>query len=150
MGSTLTNLLYHAVFSTKNRENLIAVELQTDLYAYIGGIVKGEGGYLLGIGGIADHVHLLARFPPKITVSEMLKSIKGGSSGWVNRERRVEGRFGWQDGYAAFSVSPSQVSTVQRYIKNQAAHHTKSTFREELITLLERHEIDYDERYVFC
>ncbi len=149
MGSTLTNLLYHVVFSTKHRATLISDTIQADLYAYLGGIIKGNGGYLLEVGGIADHVHLLTRFPPTIAVAEMMKTIKAKSSGWVNRERPIGTRFGWQDGYAAFSVSSSQVDAVRRYIRNQAAHHQQQSFMQELITLLDKHGVEYDERYVF-
>ena len=83
MGSTLTHLLYHVVFSTKHRARLVSDSIQADLYAYLGGIIKGNGGYLLEVGGIADHVHLLTRFPPTIAVAEMMKRIKAKSSGWV-------------------------------------------------------------------
>jgi putative transposase len=149
MGSTLTNLLYHIVFSTKNRSPSLSGELQSHLYQYIGGIIREKRGYLLEAGGTADHLHLLARFPPTISISEMQQNIKGSSSGWVNREHKTDAHFGWQDGYAAFSVSPSKVPAVSRYIKNQEAHHRRTTFKVELIKLLEKHEVEYDERYVF-
>jgi len=150
MGSTLTNLLYHVVFSTKHRSPLITDTLQPDLYAYIGGIIRGEGGYLLEVGGIADHVHLLARFPPTVAVAGMLKVAKAKSSGWVNSERPTGSRFGWQDGYAAFSVSASLIEVVRRYIRNQEAHHRKQSFMQEFIILLDKHGVEYDERYVFA
>jgi REP element-mobilizing transposase RayT len=149
MGSTLTNLLYHVVFSTKHRATLITDTIQADLYAYLGGIIKGNRGYLLEVGGIADHVHLLTRFPPTIAVAEMMKIVKAKSSGWVNRERPAGTHFGWQDGYAAFSVSSSQIEVVRRYIRNQKVHHQEQSFMQELITLLNKQGVEYDERYVF-
>lgn len=108
MAGTYTNLLYHLVFSTKQRLSLITKELQPDLYSYIGGIIRGEGGTLLEIGGMPDHVHLLAKFKPTGSISDMLKVIKAGSSKWINEEQFKMRKFGWQDGYAAFTVSESQ------------------------------------------
>ena len=129
MAGTYTNLLYHLVFSTKERIPLITKELQPDLYAYIGGIVRGEGGVLLEVGGISDHVHLLAKFKPTVAISDLLKKIKGGSSKWVNEEKFKLRKFGWQDGYAAFSVSESQVDAVRRYIREQEQHHCGPSYQ---------------------
>lgn len=149
MAGTYTNLLYHLVFSTKQRIPLITKELQPDLYAYIGGIVRGEGGTLLEIGGVSDHVHLLTKFKPTATVSDMLKSVKSGSSKWVNEERSKLRKFGWQDGYAAFSVSESSVDAVQRYIRDQERHHSGQSYQDEFRALLDRHGINYDEKYLW-
>ncbi len=149
MAGTYTNLLYHLVFSTKERIPLITKELQPDLYAYIGGIVRGEGGVLLEVGGISDHVHLLAKFKPTVAISDLLKKIKGGSSKWVNEEKFKLRKFGWQDGYAAFSVSESQVDAVRRYIREQEQHHCGPSYQDEFRALLERHGIEYDERYLW-
>jgi putative transposase len=149
MPSTHTNLLYHLVFSTKCRIPLVVPNLQEELYCYIGGIIRGEGGILLEIGGINDHVHLLAKFKPSKTVSEMLARIKANSSKWANETKMKIKKFGWQEGYAAFSVSESQVSAVTKYIRSQAEHHLKRTFQEEFVALLERHKITYDERYLW-
>ena len=109
MASTLTNLLYHAVFSTKERQNSIGAEFEGDFYSYMGGIIRGEKGTLLTIGGTADHAHLLAKFRPSISVSKMVQHIKGSSSKWVNDDSRTPQRFAWQRGYGAFSVSQSAV-----------------------------------------
>ena len=144
-----SNLLYHCVFSTKNRLPLINENLKSDLYSYIGGIVRSHGGALLEIGGMPDHVHLLARFKPTISVSDMLREIKSGSSKWANEEKPGLHKFGWQDGYAAFTVSRSQVEQVRTYIRNQAEHHLGMDYMAELVELLEKHEIEYDERYLW-
>mgnify|MGYP000266984628 CR=1 FL=1 len=117
MPSTYSNLLYHIVFSTKDRERLITEEFKEELYRYMAGIAREEGGTLLEIGGIDDHVHLLAKFKPSIAVSDMLRLIKTNSSKWLHEEKK-HARFGWQEGYAAFSVSESQVVAVRRYIRN--------------------------------
>ncbi|HEX6963654.1 MAG TPA: IS200/IS605 family transposase, partial [Lacipirellula sp.] len=98
MAGTFTNLLYHIVFSTKHRAPLIVPEFQGDLYEYVGGIIRGEGGVLLEIGGMSDHVHLLTKFKPAKSVSEMLNRIKAKSSGWLNGDRSPGRGFGWQEG----------------------------------------------------
>lgn len=148
MPSTLTNLLYHIVFSTKNRMPSIQPELREPLYEYMGGILRGEGGILLEIGGISDHVHLLAKLKTTVAIAEVIKQVKGKSSRWVNAEKKSAQHFDWQEGYGAFSVSASHAERVRRYIRNQERHHHRTTFRDELTTLLNRHGIDYDERYL--
>src|SRR3954470_5655106 len=149
MAGTYTNLLYHLVFSTKGRFPLITRELQPELYAYVGGIVRGEGGVLVEIGGMPDHVHLLVKFKPTVAVAEMLRLVKGSSSKWVNEEKYKVRKFGWQDGYGAFSVSESQVDAVREYIRTQEAHHRGLSYQDEFRALLDRHGVDYDERYLW-
>lgn len=148
MPSTYSNLLYHIVFSTKDRAPLISDEIKEELYRYMAGIAREEGGTLLEIGGIEDHVHLLAKFKPSIAVSDMLRLIKTNSSKWMHEEKGHP-RFGWQEGYAAFSVSESQVVAVRRYIRNQAVHHRRQSFQEEFVAMLERHGVEYDPRYLW-
>ncbi|MEX0612030.1 MAG: IS200/IS605 family transposase [Pirellulales bacterium] len=148
MPSTYTNLLYHIVFSTKQRIPLIINEFQEELYRYIGGIIRAEGGVLLEIGGTTDHVHILAKFKPATSVSEMLAKIKANSSKWVNDHKMKLRKFGWQEGYAAFTVSESQAPAVAVYIRNKDEHHRKQTYQEELLALLQRHGIEYDPRYL--
>jgi putative transposase len=149
MPSTHTNLLYHLVFSTKCRIPLITPKLQDELYRYIGGIIRSEGGIILEIGGINDHIHLLTKFKPTKTISEMLACIKANSSKWANENKMKMQKFGWQEGYAAFSVSESQASAVIKYIRSQEEHHRKQTFQEEYVALLERHGIAYNEQYLW-
>ena len=147
--STYTSLTYHIIFSTKYRKPRIDVALRDDLFAYIGGIIRGEKGHLIEIGGTPDHVHILAGFHPTIAVSEMLQHIKGNSSKWINSEKRPRVKFEWQAGYGAFTVSMSQVPTVRKYIQTQEEHHSKLSFEDEFLAVLKRHNIDYDLRYVF-
>ena len=149
MANTYTNLLYHIVFSTKHRKNLITPQIRDDLYSYIGGIIRGDAGSLLEIGGIPDHVHLVTRFRSEPSVATMIKTLKAKSSKWVNQEREGRSGFAWQTGYGAFTISPSQLKKVISYVQTQEEHHSKTTFKEEYIKLLQRHEIEYDERYVF-
>ena len=148
MASTFTNLLYHAVFSTKDRTPAIHEGLRERLYEYMGGIIRGERGVLLEIGGVPDHVHLLMKLKSDMAIAEIVRLIKSNSSKWLNDSNSPTGRFEWQTGYGAFSVSESQVRKVRKYIQTQEGHHAKISFRDELITLLEKHGIEYDERYL--
>ena len=148
MSATFTHLLYHLIFSTKYRLHLINDEIKAPLYEYIGAIVRGEKGTLLAIGGMPDHVHLLVRLAPDCPVSGILRSIKANTSRWANERFRPEGGFRWQRGYGAFSVSESQAPVVRGYIDRQEEHHSRFTLREELATLLNRHGIQYDERFL--
>jgi putative transposase len=140
MSHTFSQLLFHFVFSTHCREELIGPDLRAVLYPYIEGIVQSEGGVLLSIGGMPEHVHLLIRLKPAIFIPDFLRAIKAGSSGWINKRSR----FAWQEGYGAFSVSESAAKTVHQYIQNQEEHHRKRSFEEEWISLLERHGIEFD------
>lgn len=147
--STYTNLLFHVVYSTKYRKPTIEKRWQDELYGYVGGIIREHKGTLLCMGGVQDHVHLLAKLSPTIAISDMLRLIKANSSKMVNENLRPQIPFEWQTGYAAFSVSESQLPRVKHYILNQETHHLRKTFQEEFIELLERHNISYDLRYIF-
>ena len=149
MSRTYTNLLYHLVFSTKQRIPLILPSFQADLHAYMGGIVRDLGGIAIEIGGAADHVHLLVRLKPVIALADAMRELKAGSSKWVNEEKMKLRKFGWQDGYAAFTVSESQAPRVRAYIRRQEQHHCRIDFQQEIRELLQRHKIDYDERYLW-
>jgi putative transposase len=149
MANSFTNLLYHLVFSTKDREPLIRDDWRDKLYAYLGGIVREERGILIQGGGTADHVHLLIKLPPSAAVADLLRLVKANSSKWANETGAAVGKFAWQAGYGAFSVSESQAPDVKHYIQNQAAHHRGRSFQEEFVALLERHGIDYDPRYLW-
>ena len=146
MPSTHTSLHYHLVFATKNREALLAPEWRNELHCYLGGIVKGLDAHPQGIGGIADHVHLLVSLKPTICLSDFMRELKKSSSSWI-RETKCP-HFQWQEGYAAFTVSASAREAVRVYIANQAEHHRVKTFREELVELLEKSGITYDPRYL--
>jgi REP element-mobilizing transposase RayT len=148
MASTFTNLLFHIVFSTKDRTPSIHEGLRERLYEYMGGIIRGERGTLLEIGGVPDHVHLLAKLKSDISIAEMVRLVKSNSSKWVNESIGPIGRFEWQTGYGVFSVSESQARKVRKYIQEQESHHAKVSFRDELVTLLKKHGIEYDERYL--
>lgn len=142
-----TNLFYHIVYATKERAPLINTSFKPKLHEYLGGIVRGLGGIALEINGTADHVHVLAKLRPTLSVSEFLSKLKSGSSGWA--KRATQGRFAWQARFGAFTVSESQVERVRKYIRNQEAHHRRQSFDEEFKALLRAHKIDFDEKYLW-
>src|SRR5438105_10616610 len=142
-----TNLLYHIVYATKERTPLITNALRPRLHGYLGGTVRGLDGVAIEINGVADHVHILAKVRPTISVSEFLSKLKSGSSGWAKRQ--TAGRFAWQSRFGAFTVSESQAERVRSYIRNQEAHHKKQTFDEEFKALLRAHKIDFDEAHLW-
>ena len=146
MAHSYTNLLYHIVFATKDRRPLIAEAFQPRLYEYLGGTVRGLKGVCLEVGGVQDHVHILAKLHPTMAVSEFLEKFKSNSSKWA---KTVSRDFGWQAGYSAFTVSESQVERVREYIKNQVEHHRKHTFEEELVALLKAHGVAYDPNHLW-
>ena len=149
MGSTLTNLVYHIVFSTKDRKAMILPEFRDELHRYMGGIVKGEGGVLFQIGGMSYHIHLVVKLKPVHALSEIMQKIKGSSSKWINEKKFLPGRFAWQDGYGAFTVSESQISAVIQYVREQENHHKNQSFKVELIRILKRHSVEYTEEYLW-
>jgi REP element-mobilizing transposase RayT len=143
MAHTYSSNFVHCVFSTKDRCPLIPAARTTELYSYLGSIARGEGLSLVAAGGTANHIHLLFVLPASCSLAVAVQKLKGSSSRWMGRG------FSWQEGYGAFSVSPSQVSAVKRYIQNQEEHHRKRNFEEEFVILLRHCGIQYDERYVF-
>ena len=143
MAHTYASNFIHCVFSTKERRSLIPADRMAELHAYMGGVAHVEGFSLIAAGGTADHVHLLFVLPAPYSLARAVQKLKGSSSRWMGHG------FSWQEGYGAFSVSPSQVPVVQRYIQNQEEHHRKRNFEQEFVALLRNCGIVYDERYVF-
>jgi REP element-mobilizing transposase RayT len=150
MPQSFVSLHYHLIFSTKNRLPLIAPEVQPRLFQYIGGILRAEGCVLQAAGGVADHVHLLVSLDKQLSISEALRIIKASSSRWVHEcaPTALSG-FAWQAGYGAFAVSHSHRDRIRGYLSRQAEHHRTVTFQEEFLAFLKRHEIEYDERYLW-
>ncbi|MGD8453101.1 MAG: IS200/IS605 family transposase [Phycisphaerae bacterium] len=150
MPSAYTQNFYHAVFSTTQRANLLTPDLEARLYPFIGGIVRELRCTLLAINGMPDHVHLLVRYRPDLSHSDLLRQVKGRSSKWINETFPQSGRFAWQEGYGGFTVSKSVVPEVEAYIARQKEHHKRQDFRTEFLELLRRHGIAFDERDVFA
>jgi REP-associated tyrosine transposase len=146
MPHTYAQNVIHIVFSTKDRRKTISKEFQPRMWAYVAGICKNDGIFVHSIGGIDDHMHLLIQVPPSLSLAKAILAIKSNSSRWANEEGQ---KFAWQQGYAAFSVSSSNVPAVVRYIETQESHHRKMTFDAELVALLKKHGIEFDPNFVF-
>jgi putative transposase len=149
MPQSFACLHYHLIFSTKGRAPLLAGDLPVRLYAYVGGILKDERGALVAAGGMPDHVHLLISLGRESSMSDILRQIKGSSSHWIHEEFSDRQDFAWQTGYAAFAVSYSHIKKVKKYIAGQADHHRTITFQEEFLTFLRKHNLAFDEQYMW-
>ncbi len=149
MANTYTQLYVHIVFTVQNRQSLLNSEWREELFKYITGIVKNREQKLLAINGTADHVHIFVGITPTIAVSDLVRDIKAGSSGFINEKRWVHGKFNWQEGFGAFTHSHREIDSVIKYIQNQQEHHRKKTFKEEYLDMLKAFSVNYDDRYVF-
>jgi putative transposase len=149
IANTYTVLLYHIVFSTKNRTPFICPDIEERIWEYVGGIARHHKMTALQIGGIEDHLHALVMAPATIAPFEIAKYLKAESSKWIHDEFPDLQDFGWQDGYGAFTVSRANVPSVVRYIQNQRVHHQTQTFQEEYLEFLQKAGVEYDERYLW-
>ncbi len=148
MAHSCASCIYHCVWSTKQRRQLITPELQERLWPYIGGIAKQNRMKALAVGGVEDHMHVLLSLPSTLSVSKALQLIKGGSSKWIHDTFPALRDFGWQEGYGAFSIGITQVDDTIVYIERQAEHHRKRSYQDEFLAFLQRHAIEYDPRCV--
>ena len=149
MPQSLAKIYIHAIFSTKNREAILADDWRDELFRVLGGTANNFDCQSLIVGGVADHVHMLFQLGRTISVADAIGRIKSTTSLWVNQTRGLPTPFHWQGGYAAFSVSQSMVEAVREYIQAQPEHHKKQLFQDELREWLRRYEIEWDERYVW-
>lgn len=149
MANTYTQLYVHIVFAVKGRANLVSKQWKEKLYQYITGIISNKNQKLMVINGMPDHLHILVGLKPDCNFSDLVRDIKSNSSKWINEEQFVKGKFEWQTGFGAFSVSQSQVKIVVNYILNQEEHHKKKTFKDEYIEFLNAYQIDYKPEYIF-
>ena len=149
MGHSFTSSLFHCVFSTKGRRLLITEDLQSRLWPYMGGIARDNRMKALTIGGVEDHVHILLSLPSTMAIAKAIQLIKGGSSLWVHENFPEHRNFAWQEGYGAFSLDIALVERTTGYINSQAEHHRKQTFQEEFLAFLKKHNMEYDERYIW-
>ncbi|MDR3339302.1 MAG: IS200/IS605 family transposase [Candidatus Symbiothrix sp.] len=149
MPQSLSKVYVHITFSTKKRLPLIDEFINERLWEYLGGICKGLECNPIQIGGHHDHVHILCLLSKKITQIKLLEEIKKQSSKWIKTIDSKYHKFYWQDGYGIFSVNPSEIEIVVNYIKNQAEHHQKRNFQDELLAFLKKYNMEYDERYLW-
>lgn len=148
MSHTYAKLLYHCIFSTKARLPQIEDRMRDRLCAYIGGILEHRGGRLIKAGGGENHIHLLAELDATVSVSDVMRDVKANSSKWIHETFPAAASFRWQTGYAAFTVSASAASDVIRYLEHQDEHHRTRTFEQEFVEFLQRHDIEFDKRYM--
>ncbi len=144
-----TQLCTHLVFSVKYRESLIHKNFSNELYKYISGIITNQKHKSIIVNGMPDHIHILIGLNPVVSISDTVRDIKRSSSLFINEKNWLSRKFGWQEGYGAFSYGKSQLDDIYRYIKNQEQHHLKRTFKQEYEDLLKKFEIEYDEKFLF-
>ena len=149
MGQSLVKNYIHIVFSTKYRQHLIHPPVEDELHRYLGGTCKNLECHPIIVGGYTDHVHILCMLSKKIALMKLVEEIKSHSSKWIKTKDEAYLNFYWQDGYGAFSVNPKDVDVVKAYIANQKEHHSKKTFQSEYRAILNKYEMDFDERYVW-
>jgi REP-associated tyrosine transposase len=145
MPQSLSKVILHIIFSTKNRDPFLDSDVRPRMHAYLATICRDLGAELVRVGGVADHVHILATLPRTVSQSQLVEQIKKASSKWIKELDPRYRLFFWQRGYAAFSVSPSQLEAVLQYIEEQQEHHRTRTFQEEYRELLRKHGVDFDE-----
>lgn len=149
MAQTLFSCYIHVVFSTKGRFPFISEEIEDELYAYIGGIIRNHKCVLLIAGGTSNHLHLLISLSKNILIPDVIGAVKRDSSKWLKTQSKMLSKFAWQDGYSAFSVGHTQLETVKKYIAGQKAHHKQSLFEDEMRRFYTKYEIDFDEHFVW-
>jgi len=147
MPHTYTNLLFHIVFSTKDRFPFITRECEERLYEYIGGTIRGLQGICLEIGRVSDHIHMIVKLRPTMDISKCIRDLKPSVTNWARSV--INPKFEWQDGYGAFTIGESQIQSVRKYIKNQKEHHKKQVFEEEFKGMLRQAGIEFEERYLW-
>jgi REP element-mobilizing transposase RayT len=149
MAQSLSSVLIHLVFSTKNREPFLTPEIETELHPYLATVFQGCKSPSLLVGGDRDHIHALFALSRTWTLADVVEEVKTNSSKWIKTKGSEFRAFHWQSGYGAFSIGQSQVGRVKQYIANQKEHHRRRSFQDEFRGLLRKYEIDYDEKYVW-
>ena len=149
MANKYTQLYFHIVFAVEGRDNLITSKFKIDLYKYITGIISKKDQKLMIINGMPNHIHLLIGTKPNCNLSDLVRDIKANSSKWINENKFVLGKFEWQTGFGAFTISQSGINKVIKYIKDQEEHHKIKSFKEEYIDFLKGYKIDFEDKYIF-
>lgn len=149
MANTYTQIYIQIVFAVSGRLSLIRDEHKGEIYKYITGIVRNDGHKLISINGMSDHMHILLGLKPDMALSDLVRDIKSNSTNFINERSFAPGKFGWQEGYGAFSYGRSQLDSIIRYIQNQEKHHNRRSFKDEYLSLLRKFEVEFDGRYIF-
>ena len=147
MGHTYSKLLFHVIFSTKNRSNFLYKNMRKELYKYLCGIAKNEGVRIIRVNGVEDHIHLLLNTSTSIAPANIIRTLKSNSCGWIHKRFPQMQEFSWQNGYGIFSVSESAKNKVINYINNQERHHAHISFEEELKIILIKHGVEFDPQH---
>ena len=149
MAQTTAKVYIHPIFSTKNHDPILAESWRDELFRVLSGTLNILGCHCQIVGGVADHVHILFQLDGSVAITSAIEKIKWTSSEWINQTRGLRFPFNWQAGYAAFSISQSDVESVREYIRGQSVHHEKQSFQDELREWFKRHEIKWDEANVW-
>jgi len=149
MANTYTQIYIHVVIVVRNRQCLIPIDKKVILYNYMTGVIQNKKHKLIRINGISNHIHILIGLNPAEALSDLMKEVKRCSTNFINEKKWIRHKFAWQEGFGGFSYSRSQLDNVIRYIDNQEKHHKKKTFRKEYIEMLEKFEVEFDDRYIF-
>ena len=149
MPGTFSQIYIQVVFAVKRRENLLQKPWRDEVFKYMAGIIKEKNQKPIIVNGVTDHVHLFIGLKPVMSLSDLVRDVKNNTTNFINDRKFLNNKFSWQEGYGAFSYSHSQLDTVYQYILNQEEHHKKKTFKAEYLELLEKFEIEYDEKYLF-
>ena len=149
MPGTFSQIYIQVVFAVKRRENLLQKPRRDEVFKYMPGIIKEKNQKPIIVNGVTDQVHLFIGLKPVMSLSDLIRDVKNNTTNFINDKKFLNTKFSWQEGYGAFSYSHSQLDTVYQYILNQEEHHKKKTFKAEYLELLEKFEIEYDEKYLF-
>lgn len=149
MAGTFSQIYIQYVFAVKGRENLLQKPWLDEVFKYMAGIIKGKNQKPIIVNGVEDHVHVFVGIKPSMAISDLVRDIKNNSSKFINEQNFIKGKFSWQEGYGAFSYAHSLIENVFQYIANQEEHHKKETFKEEYLDLLEKFDIEFNEKYLF-
>lgn len=149
MPQSLSLVILHVIFSTKQRRPILGPSVRPKLHAYLAAVARNAGCEAYRVGGVADHVHLAIRLSRTTTVASLVESLKTTSSKWLKTQHPDLACFSWQRGYGCFSVSPSGLEPLRHYIENQERHHQRRTFQDEFRLFLRRYGVGYDEAYVW-
>jgi len=147
--NTYTQIYVHFVFAVKGRASLINQSWREELFKYVTGTIQNKRHKMIAVGGVEDHIHILAGVIPSEAISDLVRDVKVSSTLFINRSRFLNEPFRWQEGFGAFSVSRSNLSAVAKYVANQERHHSTQTFENEYKTMLEKHDVRYKEEYLF-
>ena len=149
MSQSLNRIYIHIVFSTKNREPNISEDIKDELFNYLGGVCKSLDCNPLQVGGYKDHIHILCALSKKIALTQLIEKVKSSSSRWIKTKNEEFSNFYWQSGYGAFSVNPTEIDVVKKYIQNQEEHHKIKSFQDEYRAFLKKYNVQYNEEYVW-